>query len=491
MRRIQWIFGDQCYYWSSFLLESNTPILIWESSLFLQRRRYHKQKLIFLYSSLRLFAQWLRDQGKEVWYFDLNSPQASLSREKFFDYLHQQGVTDIDLFPPASQEIDMMHHMEDYFQVHMHSETSFLTPKHIYQKYFQKHSFQFLPFYKAQRKYFHILMDGSKPRGGKWTFDTENRKSYPRDLTFPEVEVFHDTHTQQVIDQVKNDISFINTCGKGEQCIYPVTRQEAWQSLEIFCQERLVYFGTYEDAIDIKNHTGYHSLLSMVINNGILHPQEVISFVVQYGEEHPEISLNQVEGFLRQVLGWREYIKNIYDARIQEWDQDNFFHFTKPIPQAFWTGETGLLPVDTTIHSVLGTGYCHHIERLMILGNIMLLCEFHPQEVTEWFHCLFVDAYDWVMKPNVLGMSQYADGGRMMTKPYISSSNYILKMSNYPQDGYWEKMWDALFWRFISRHQDILKSQARMHFMVAHWQKKTVAQQKEYLYTAEEFLSTL
>ena len=226
-----------------------------------------------------------------------------------------------------------------------------------------------------------------------------------------------------------------------------------------------------------------------MLNTGLLTPQEVIDDTLIFISEH-EIPLNSSEGFIRQIIGWREFIRGIYEVAGRKERTMNFWKFEREIPKEFYTAETGIKPLDQTIKKVLKTGYCHHIERLMILGNFMLLCEFHPDAVYRWFMEMFIDAYDWVMVPNVYGMSQFADGGLMATKPYISGSNYILKMSDYKK-GSWTDIWDALFWRFMHVHRDFFTRNPRLGMLVRTFDKMPESKRNKQLETAEDFLLTL
>ncbi len=233
----------------------------------------------------------------------------------------------------------------------------------------------------------------------------------------------------------------------------------------------------------------HHSLLSPLINAGLLSPQQVIEETLAESDALA-IPLASLEGFLRQVMGWREFIRIVYEREGSRQRTKNYWNHTRKIPPAFYTGETGILPVDTVIRRVLETGYCHHIERLMVLGNFMLLCEFDPDEVFRWFMELFIDSYDWVMVPNVYGMTQFADGGLMTTKPYISGSNYLLKMGDW-EKGPWQETWDGLFWRFMHLHRDFFTQNPRLGMLVKTFDKMTVEKRNQHLKKADEFLSKL
>jgi deoxyribodipyrimidine photolyase-related protein len=226
-----------------------------------------------------------------------------------------------------------------------------------------------------------------------------------------------------------------------------------------------------------------------MMNVGLLSPQFVIDEALKYADAH-EISMNSLEGFIRQIIGWREFIRAVYELKGTDERTRNYWNFSRSIPASFWTGTTGIKPIDETINKVLETGYCHHIERLMVLGNFMLLCEFNPDEVYRWFMEMFIDAYDWVMVTNVYGMSQFADGGLMATKPYISGSNYLMKMSNY-EKGEWQKTWDALFWRFMHTQRDFFLKNPRLGMLVKTFDKMPDEKRNEHLRTANLFLEKL
>jgi deoxyribodipyrimidine photolyase-related protein len=248
-------------------------------------------------------------------------------------------------------------------------------------------------------------------------------------------------------------------------------------------------FCPYEDAILEEDSWLHHSVLTPMLNAGLITPQEIIDRCLVYAEKH-HIPINSTEGFVRQIIGWREFIRGMYMARGTDQRNSNFWRFKKKIPASFYTGTTGVDPIDITIKKVLQTGYCHHIERLMVLGNFMVLCEFDPDEVYRWFMEMFIDAYDWVMVPNVYGMSQYADGGLMASKPYISGSNYLMKMSNFKK-GDWQAVWDGLFWRFMDVHRDFFKQNPRLGMLVNTFDKMPVEKRQKHLKNGELYLSTL
>jgi deoxyribodipyrimidine photolyase-related protein len=345
-------------------------------------------------------------------------------------------------------------------------------------------------FYIHQRKKHRILLDSAgKPLGGKWSFDAENRLKYPKTEKPPVVQF---PSENRFVREARQSISknYPENYGSIESdFIYPTTYEEAADWLDQFLEKRFYDFGKYEDAIVQQENILHHSLLSVLLNAGLLTPVQVLERVLGFAGKN-EIPLNSLEGFVRQILGWREYIRGVYQWKGSAERTINFWGFERKIPESFWTGETGIEPLDQIIQKVLKTSYAHHIERLMVMGNFMLLCEFDPDEVYRWFMVMFIDAYDWVMVPNVYGMSQFADGGLMATKPYISGSNYLMKISDFKK-GEWQKTWDSLFWRFLHVHRDFFGKNPRLNMLVSTFDKMNSGKQQAYLITAGEFLGSI
>jgi len=345
-------------------------------------------------------------------------------------------------------------------------------------------------FYKKERIRHKLLLDEhGGPLGGQWTYDTENRKKYPKGKQTPSIQWPTKNAVQQEA-MIYVQTHFPQAIGTANELInYPTDHESSTLWLRNFLAQRLSEFGDYEDAILQHENLLHHSLLTPMLNVGLLTPKQVLEETLRYSQTH-QVPLNSLEGFIRQIIGWREFIRGVYVSKGREERVNNFWGFTRRLPDSFYTGHTGILPVDRTIQKVLQTSYCHHIERLMILGNFMLLCEFHPDEVYRWFMEHFIDAYDWVMVPNVYGMSQFADGGLMSTKPYISGSNYLMKMSDYPK-GDWQECWDALFWRFLHRHRAFFLQHPRLGMLVKTFDKWDAAKRETLLLRAENYLQTL
>ena len=340
-----------------------------------------------------------------------------------------------------------------------------LTPADVLEKHFSTGKKPLMAkFYEMQRTRLGVLIDpDGHPVGGQWSFDADTRKKLPKGISVPSVPV---ASTSAVVETARQQLAEENLPGLGklDGFHYPIDHDEASRWLETFLDERLVQFGAYEDAISTQHRVMWHGVLTPMLNIGLLTPQQVLDQTLARAEGG-DVPLNSLEGFIRQIIGWREFMAAMYRRHGVAMRNGNFWEVEdRPIPEAFYTGCTGLPPIDDAIGHALDTGYCHHIERLMLLGNVMLLCGFHPTRVYSWFMELFVDAYDWVMVPNVYGMSQFADGGIFTTKPYVSGSNYVRKMSDYKK-GEWCEIWDGLFWSFIRRHASFFRSQFRLAMM--------------------------
>lgn len=458
MTDITLIFPDQLFL-KHPCIASPRQIYLVEEFLFYKVQPFHKQRLILLRSAMQRYDEMLRKKQCDVTYI----PSKELShRGSLFDLLGKKHIKSIHLCEFADEWLyqDLMIGAEKYgWKIHFYSSPGFICSNQELKTFFvDKMHYSMSQFYAYQRKSQNILMEGQRPIGGKYSFDIENRKKIPKSLPIPPTFFpSKNTNREKIIAEVESE--FPQAIGDAAPLLYPTTHQEAKKALEMFLRDKLAFFGDYQDAIRKEESFLFHSVLSPILNIGLLTPQELIQTTINHSEKHP-VLLNSLEGFLRQIMGWREFVRASYLLKGSYQRSFNFFHHKEKIPKKFWEGETGILPIDTVIKRVLRTGYCNHIERLMVLGNFLLLTETSPQEIYKWFMGYFVDAYDWVMVPNVYGMSQYADGGAIITKPYISSSNYILKMSNYPK-GEWTEIWDGLFWRFLQKHDSLFSSNNR------------------------------
>ena len=483
------IFPHQLFEQNPAILPE-TEVYLTEEFLFFKQYNFHRQKLKFHRASMKFYEDFLRKSGVKVNYVESNDELSDI--RKLIPHLIEKGFTEIHFCDVSDNWLEK--------RIKKHAEniklTEYKTPLFINSKsdsddYFKgkSHYFQ-TAFYTEQRKKRNILLEKDfKPTGGKWTFDAENRLKYPKAKTPPSVEFpTENSFYKEAAEYVK--IHFNNNYGElSSKFVYPTTHTESRIWLEQFLQNRFREFGEYEDALVADEKILHHSLLTPMMNVGLITPNEIIETTLKFAVEN-DIPLNSLEGFIRQIIGWREFIRGVYEVAGSRERTMNFWQFKRKIPESFWTGTTGILPIDLTIKKVLETGYCHHIERLMVLGNFMLLCEFDPTEVYRWFMELFIDAYDWVMVTNVYGMSQFADGGLMATKPYISGSNYLMKMSDFPK-GDWQKIWDGLFWRFMNNHRDFFLKNPRLGMLVGTFDKMANEKRFSHIETAENYLASL
>jgi len=492
MKAINLIFPNQLFEHSQ-LLENGFPIFLVEELLFFKHYNFHKQKIAFHRATMKHYEAFLISKNIEVDYIE-SSKDISDIRE-LIPYLKSIGITNISYIDPVDnwlQKRIAKGCLDNSIEKNVYDSPLFLNTKEDLQPFFRsdKKKYHQTSFYTAQRNNRHILIDpDGKPTGGKWTFDAENRKKYPAKkippaIQFPDVDSFYKEALEYVDKNFSTNIGQLTTNG-----LYPTNFKTSKLWFQQFLEQRFLEFGTYEDAIVAENSILNHSVLTPMLNIGLITPAYVIEQSIAFAETN-NIPINSLEGFVRQIIGWREFIRGIYESRGSDERTRNFWGFTKKIPKSFYDGTTGIYPIDQTIKKTLETGYCHHIERLMVLGNFMLLCEFDPDEVYRWFMELFIDSYDWVMVPNVYGMSQFADGGLMATKPYISGSNYLMKMSNYKK-GEWQAVWDGLFWRFMDTHRSFFRQNPRLGMLVAMFDKMPQEKRHKHLENAELYLAQL
>ncbi len=453
---------------------------------------FHKEKLVLHRASMKFYQNWLEELGHEVVYIE--SHEAISNCTELIELFASQQIADIHLVDAVDNWVMKKGRKasEQYkINLHIYDNPNFINTTVEVADFFSKRKTYFqTDFYTWQRKQRNILLESDgKPVGGKWTFDAENRAKFPKKEKVPALELFNDNNYLVEAKQYVQK-NFANNYGNiNEQHLFVITFEDAENWLNDFLLTRFKKFGIYEDAIVAKEAVLHHSVLSPMLNIGLLAPMQIIESAITTAQDL-NIPLNSLEGFIRQIMGWREFIRIVYEREGTKQRTTNYWKFTRKIPQSFWTGTTGILPIDITIKKILETGYCHHIERLMVLGNFMQLCEFDPDEVYRWFMEMFIDAYDWVMVPNVYGMTQFADGGLMTTKPYISGSNYLMKMSDY-EKGDWQMLWDGLFWRFMHEHRNFFLSNPRLGMLIHTYDKMLPEKQQTHLNNANVFLNSL
>ncbi len=487
-KEINLIFPHQLFL-KSPLLENGKPIYLIEEYLFFKQYKFHKQKLAFHRASMKSYADTLTKKGHEVHYIE--STEAKSDIRVFLE--KNNSISKINLIDPTDNWLEKrIHASGQKIEINVLSNPLFINTKADNADFFRadKKSFFQTTFYKKQRQRLNILVDSmGEPVGGKWSFDADNRKKYPKNkvppsITFPKTS----TYWKEAVSYTQQHFSD-NPGALDNTPLYPIDHKQSAAWLDQFLKHRFYDFGIYEDAIVKDQPYLHHSILSPLMNVGLITPMAILKKAQDFAAKE-EVPINTLEGFVRQIIGWREFIRGMYEVKGTFSRTKNYWNFSRKIPASFYDGTTGILPIDSVIRQVLKTGYCHHIERLMVLGSFMLLCEFDPDEVYRWFMELFIDAYDWVMVPNVYGMSQFADGGTFATKPYISGSNYIKKMSNFPK-GDWQVTWDGLFWRFMAVHRDTFAKNPRLGMLLRIFDKMPEEKKTSHFDAANKFLDAL
>lgn len=471
--------------------QKGREIIIIEDRQFFQgpdgQMTFHKLKIMLHRATMQLYRDSLLEKGYDVSYLEFHQDFPGELEQKGISRIYVADPSDNMLFRRISAAAKKLQ-----AELKILETPGFLAPIPWIRDFFSGAAhFSQTRFYIAMRRRLEILIEeDGRPHGGKWSFDVLNRKRLPGDIQLPDIPRF-EFETNRYIAQSRQYVeqNFPDHPGSTETFFYPISHPQAAAWLDHFLEHRLANFGRYQDAIVRDNSNLFHSLLSPLLNIGLLDPGQVVSESMRHSRNR-EIPLNSLEGFLRQIIGWREFMRAVYVLEGEKERKSNFWGQHRPMPASFYRGSTGIEPVDRSISRLLDTAYLNHIERLMILGNFMLLCEIKPDDVYRWFMEMFIDSYDWVMVPNIYGMSQHADGGRITTKPYISSSSYILRMSNYKK-GPWCAIWDGLYWRFLFRHRDILAENPRMRLAISHLDRMDNRLLKKHLAVAENFLHAL
>ena len=481
-KTLRLILGDQLDIRHSWFDQSRKDIIytLMEVRQETDYVKHHIQKIAGFFTAMRQFAARISKQGHQVFYFRLDDPENQQNIENNLQRLiRKEKITRFEYLFPDEYRLDRrMENICSRLPVNSVAVDTqhFLTDRQDVKRLFRgKKRYLMESFYRHMRKKYGILLENGKPMGGKWNYDQSNRKRYDDSKPIPKAKVF------------KNDVSgiveMVCQCGVKtfgniipDNFIWPVSREQSLELLEDFIQKRLQYFGTYQDAMTSKSWSLFHSRLSFALNTKMLHPMEVIQAAIAeaISKNRTEISIEQLEGFIRQILGWREFIRGVYWAHMPGYETLNFFDHKNPLPDYYWTGETRMSCMRESIVQSLNYAYAHHIQRLMVTGNFALLAGVHPDYVDAWYLGIYMDAVQWVEIVNTRGMSQFADGGIVATKPYISSANYIHKMSDYCKECYYEAdkstgnrscPFNSLYWDFLHRHRVKLEKNPRVVMM--------------------------
>lgn len=480
MRKLRLVLGDQLLHSISSLNDcdlSQDVILmceVWDEATYV---KHHKKKIAFIFSAMRHFARELKQKGYNIAYTSLNDPNNTGSfKGEVGALLQKRGFERVIVTHPGEYRLlaEMRQWQSDFgVPVEIRADDRFLcSPEEFSEWAKDRKRFRMEYFYREMRRKYNILMQGDEPVGGQWNYDAENRKPPKDGLRVPSPYVGRvNDMTREVVGLVADH--FGNHFGELEPFYFAVTRDEALRVLESFIKQRLSSFGDYQDAMIQGEPWMYHSHISFYLNCGLLLPLECAR-AAEDAYKQGKAPLNAVEGFIRQIIGWREYVRGIYWLKMPEYARENFFEASRGLPDFYWTANTKMNCLRQCVYETKRNAYAHHIQRLMVLGNFALLAGIDPKYVNEWFLIVYADAYEWVELPNVSGMTLFADGGRLASKPYAASGGYINKMSDYCKDcGYkvTEKKGSAacpfnyLYWDFLDRNRAKLKSNHRMGMM--------------------------
>ena len=452
-------------------------------------QKHHKLKILLYLSSMRSYRDELRERGIKVIYKDCTIDFKKTYEKKLEKIIKEKKVKEISFF-----EIE-----DTFFEKKLKSflkknnitfnevkSPMFLTSRDEFKEYLSKTKKPFMAnFYKVNRSKLNILMnkDGT-PKGGKWSFDEDNRKKLPNTVSIPKSLKFKNTiHTENLKKFI--EINFKSHPGFTNRFWFPTTRYQVNKALDDFLKNKINLFGDYEDAVSKKSNILFHSALSPLINIGLITPMEILEKIKKIQNK---VKINSLEGYIRQIIGWREFMRGIYQNFDKQMENRNFFNHKRKMKNSWYNGTTGLEPLDCSIENALKYGWSHHIERLMILANIMNLCQINPKEVYKWFMEMFVDSSDWVMAPNVYGMGLYSDGGIFSTKPYICGSSYFLKMMDFNK-GEWCNTMDGLYWNFINKNRKFFSKNPRLSMMVRVFDKMKSERKKIILKAAQQFIN--
>ena len=481
MKKLRLILGDQLNSKHSWFLEPDDTCTycLFETRQETDYVTHHIQKVAGFFAAMRNFAIELEKANHTVLYFNINDARNTQSLVGNLALLiKEHAIEKFEYLSPDEYRLDKQ--LKDFSST-LAIETDVFSTEHFYTErgdlaVFFKGKKQFLMenFYRNMRKKHQILVVANQPEGGKWNFDASNRKKWKGDALIPQ-EISFDIDVSTILADIER--AGIKTIGKINPTYfeYPISRNQALIQLAYFCEHLLVHFGDYQDAMHTDKIYLFHSRISFAMNTKMVSPKEVVDTVLEtYRSQEGAIAISQVEGFIRQILGWREYMRGMYWKLMPNYKKENFLENKNKLPDFFWTGKTKMNCLKNAINNSLDNGYAHHIQRLMITGNFALLTQIHPDEIDAWYLGIYVDAIEWVQLPNTRGMSQFADGGKIATKPYVSSGSYISKMSNYCDSCAYKKAkkfeedacpFNTLYWNFLDEKQEKLAANFRMKMM--------------------------
>lgn len=473
---------------------------VWDEATYV---KHHKKKIAFLFSAMRHFAQDLKNKGFQLRYIKLDDPKNTGSFSGEVERAAREIKPD-KIIVTAPGEYRVLMNMQKWEQrlgvsVEIHKDKRFLCTPDEFKTWTQgRKSLRMEYFYREMRKKYNILMNGDKPIGGQWNYDAENRKPPKESLDIPKpYSAQIDDITQDCINLVAG--KFSSHFGDLEPFYLAVTREQALYALDKFIEERLVKFGDYQDAMIEGEPWMFHSHLSFYLNCGLINPLEMVR-KAEDAYKNKKAPLNAVEGFIRQIIGWREYIRGIYWLKMPKYTEENFFAADRALPDFYWSGQTKMNCLRQCVLETKQNAYAHHIQRLMVLGNFALLAGISPQQVNEWFLIVYADAYEWVELPNVSDMILFADGGYLASKPYAAGGAYINKMSDYCKNCSYKVTkkngpdacpFNYLYWDFFLRNEDKLRGNPRLNYSYATIDKMDEEKKNAIRDDARRFLNSL
>ncbi len=449
-----------------------------------------KSKILLFLSSMRSYAEDLKVNNFKIEYRDTEHQQFKDNYvnklSTALDDLQINSVTLFEIEDKFFEKVIIDFFKEKKIDYQFLKSPMFLNSRDDFSRFLKDSKPQMATFYRKTRLAQNILIESNgKPVGGKWSYDAENRKKIAKEVEIPQYPTFLATsHTAELMVTIEREFS--DHYGTMDNFNFATNHEQVSDLLDFFLKTKLNNFGDYEDAVTQRDNILFHSTMSPYLNLGLITPKLIIERTINHCKEY-DIKLNSLEGFVRQVIGWREFMRGIYQNFSEEMDNSNFFNHKRNMKDSWYEGNTGIPPLDHAINNALNYGWSHHIERLMILSNLMNLCEIKPHDVYKWFMEMFVDSSDWVMTPNVYGMGLFSDGGIFATKPYLCGSNYILKMMDFKK-GEWCEIMDGLYWRFINKNRDFFLTNPRLSLMVSSFDKMDAIRKERIVGMAEDFI---
>ena len=470
--------------------------------------KHHIQKIAAFFAAMENFASALQSAGHQVSYLTLDDSKKYTDLCDLISQLCQQhGIKNFDYQQPDEYRLaqQLQNLSLPSVEISCCDTEHFLLPKEEISEYIKpdKHN-RMESFYRKMRVRFNLLMDSDQPRGGRWNFDGENRqKLKPTDIAaLPEPLLFANP-VSKILQRIKaHNIATIGTAT--ESLLWPVNRQQSLQLVQFFCDYCLPNFGRFQDAMTAqtdKRWSLYHSRISFALNSKMLHPMQVVEAALKrFEEKNSPVDIAQVEGFIRQIIGWREYVRAVYWCNMPGYAKRNALGAENDLPEYFWTGKTKMSCMKQAIDQSLEYSYAHHIQRLMVTGNFAMLAGIDPDQMDNWYLGIYIDAIEWVEMPNTRGMSQFADGGLIATKPYAASGSYINKMGDYCKDCHYSVKerftenacpFNSLYWHFMQRHGDKFARNPRTAMAYRSWDKMDTEVKKSLLLRAEYCLANI